>query len=269
MRNLFAQSAPMHDDKSRYPLPTHPEFAPPSMFFTITVLPFTLNISPPTTTKKSALICWVGRYQAKVTEGPESARNLLEEHTRIRRELAKQKVDVVEEQLKEEEEILRSIRAAKALQSVNELAKGIKYTESIKTGWRAPRFVLDRPAKVTDQLREEYNIEIEGENCPPLCRRFNEFKLHPAILDQLTRKNIVNPTPIQMQALPVIMSGRDMIGVAFTGSGKTMAFSLPVPLKKYFDRRVSTKWFRSTSPDSALHADANGCSPLVSRSMGK
>ena len=42
------------------------------------------------------------------------------------------------------------------------------------------------------------------------------------------RNNFVSPSPIQAQALPVIMSGRDLIGIAKTGSGKTLAFLLPM-----------------------------------------
>ncbi|KAL5833665.1 hypothetical protein ACOSQ3_017339 [Xanthoceras sorbifolium] len=42
------------------------------------------------------------------------------------------------------------------------------------------------------------------------------------MLKKLKAKGIVQPTPIQMQGLPVILSGRDMIGIAFTGSGKTL-----------------------------------------------
>ncbi|KAH8507456.1 hypothetical protein H0E87_009845 [Populus deltoides] len=41
-------------------------------------------------------------------------------------------------------------------------------------------------------------------------------------------KGIVQPTPIQVQGLPVILPGRDMIGIAFTGSGKTLVFVLPL-----------------------------------------
>ena len=42
------------------------------------------------------------------------------------------------------------------------------------------------------------------------------------------RNNYEKPTPIQAQAIPVVMSGRDMIGIAKTGSGKTLAFLLPM-----------------------------------------
>ncbi len=48
------------------------------------------------------------------------------------------------------------------------------------------------------------------------------------MLETIDRLGYEKPTPIQMQALPVIMSGRDVIGVAKTGSGKTMAFLLPM-----------------------------------------
>ncbi|KAL5831915.1 hypothetical protein ACOSQ4_017269 [Xanthoceras sorbifolium] len=46
------------------------------------------------------------------------------------------------------------------------------------------------------------------------------------MLKKLKAKGIVQPTPIQMQGLPVILSGRDMIGIAFTGSGKTLTYEV-------------------------------------------
>ena len=49
-----------------------------------------------------------------------------------------------------------------------------------------------------------------------------------AILRGLKKKGIHHPTPIQIQGIPTILSGRDMIGIAFTGSGKTLVFTLPV-----------------------------------------
>lgn len=47
-------------------------------------------------------------------------------------------------------------------------------------------------------------------------------------LDVIKRLNYTSPTSIQAQAIPAIMSGRDVIGVAKTGSGKTVAFLLPL-----------------------------------------
>ena len=44
----------------------------------------------------------------------------------------------------------------------------------------------------------------------------------------LCRHNYEHPTPIQAQAIPAIMSGRDLIGIAKTGSGKTLGFVIPM-----------------------------------------
>lgn len=56
------------------------------------------------------------------------------------------------------------------------------------------------------------------------------MKLPESIVKHLTDKGIKNPTPIQMQGIPLVMSGRDLIGIAFTGSGKTLVFTLPLVL---------------------------------------
>lgn len=50
----------------------------------------------------------------------------------------------------------------------------------------------------------------------------------PQVMDILKKNSYEKPTPIQAQAIPIILSGRDMIGVAKTGSGKTLAFVLPM-----------------------------------------
>lgn len=47
------------------------------------------------------------------------------------------------------------------------------------------------------------------------------------LLDALKSKNIIKPTSIQIQGLPAALSGRDMIAIAFTGSGKSLLFILP------------------------------------------
>lgn len=60
-----------------------------------------------------------------------------------------------------------------------------------------------------------------------LSRRLNSLLTHFS-LEVIKRLNYVAPTSIQAQAIPAIMSGRDVIGVAKTGSGKTVAFLLPL-----------------------------------------
>ncbi|MCZ8522678.1 MULTISPECIES: DEAD/DEAH box helicase [Paenibacillus] len=57
---------------------------------------------------------------------------------------------------------------------------------------------------------------------------FTELNLTPAILKALSKANYTTPTPIQEQAIPPVLEGRDLLGCAQTGTGKTAAFSLPI-----------------------------------------
>jgi ATP-dependent RNA helicase RhlE len=57
---------------------------------------------------------------------------------------------------------------------------------------------------------------------------FSDFGLHPQILAAVAATGYTTPTPIQAQAMPLIMDGRDVMGAAQTGTGKTAAFTLPI-----------------------------------------
>lgn len=57
---------------------------------------------------------------------------------------------------------------------------------------------------------------------------FNEFQFHPKISAGITACGYTAPTPIQKEAIPSILAGRDMLGLAQTGTGKTAAFVLPI-----------------------------------------
>jgi ATP-dependent RNA helicase RhlE len=57
---------------------------------------------------------------------------------------------------------------------------------------------------------------------------FTDLGLDPAILKALAAGDYQTPTPIQLQAVPQVMAGRDLLGIAQTGTGKTAAFALPI-----------------------------------------
>ena len=57
---------------------------------------------------------------------------------------------------------------------------------------------------------------------------FNKFDLHPLVAAGVTAAGFVTPTPIQAQAIPVVMQGHDVMGLAQTGTGKTAVFALPI-----------------------------------------
>lgn len=57
---------------------------------------------------------------------------------------------------------------------------------------------------------------------------FNELNISEPILKALVNKDYKTPTPIQEQAIPVALNGRDLLGIAQTGTGKTAAFAIPI-----------------------------------------
>ncbi len=58
--------------------------------------------------------------------------------------------------------------------------------------------------------------------------QFAELQLSPALLAAVEREGYTEPTPIQVQAIPHVLAGRDLLGLAQTGTGKTAAFGLPI-----------------------------------------
>lgn len=88
-------------------------------------------------------------------------------------------------------------------------------------------------SKMTDEEVKEFrksmdNIKIRGIKCPRPIKNWYQCGLSTRILEIIAEQKYERPTSIQSQAIPVIMSGRDLIGIAKTGSGKTMAFVLPM-----------------------------------------
>ena len=57
---------------------------------------------------------------------------------------------------------------------------------------------------------------------------FKELDLLEPILNALTKQGYTNPTPIQEQAIPILLQGKDIMGCAQTGTGKTAAFAIPI-----------------------------------------
>ena len=130
----------------------------------------------------------------------------------------------------EEERILRESSKVQtnALQAASELAHGVSYKEPMPSSWTVPRYILEQGEAAWQKIRKEWHMEVEGETVPPPMKRFVDMKLPPPVLKVLNKKGIKKPTPIQMQGLPVALAGRDMVGIAFTGSGKTLTFCLPM-----------------------------------------
>ncbi|CAH9078208.1 unnamed protein product [Cuscuta epithymum] len=82
---------------------------------------------------------------------------------------------------------------------------------------------------------KEHNIHVSGSNVPSCLRSFKELKSRfgakSYLLHNLAKLGFKEPTPIQRQAIPIILAGRECFACAPTGSGKTFAFVFPILMK--------------------------------------
>lgn len=90
-----------------------------------------------------------------------------------------------------------------------------------------------RKSVSTAQLLEVVNsVPVMEEVVPteevPSKNNFSEFQLIPQLQGNIINKGYTIPTPIQQKAIPVILNGQDVIGIANTGTGKTGAFLIPL-----------------------------------------
>ncbi|KAL7415369.1 P-loop containing nucleoside triphosphate hydrolase protein [Mrakia frigida] len=105
----------------------------------------------------------------------------------------------------------------------------VTYEPFRKAFYTPPYEVTQMTDDEVDLMRLEMDgIKIRGVDCPRPVKRWGAFGLPGGCLEVIKRLGYEEPTSIQAQAIPAIMSGRDVIGVAKTGSGKTIAFLLPL-----------------------------------------
>uniref|UniRef100_A0A8B9L775 RNA helicase n=1 Tax=Astyanax mexicanus TaxID=7994 RepID=A0A8B9L775_ASTMX len=78
------------------------------------------------------------------------------------------------------------------------------------------------------ELRQKLNLRVSGAAPPKPCTSFAHFNFDEQLMNQIRKSEYTKPTPIQCQGVPIALSGRDMIGIAKTGSGKTAAFIWPM-----------------------------------------
>jgi len=98
---------------------------------------------------------------------------------------------------------------------------------------RGPRKQYIDPAKFVKSAKPVNQVEVEPENL------FADFDLDHSIKANIERKKFVKPSPIQDQTIKHALLGKDIIGIADTGTGKTAAFALPIIQKLITDRNSS------------------------------
>lgn len=122
---------------------------------------------------------------------------------------------------------MASKRKKKDLPTINH-AK-VAYQPFRKSFYHEPSELSEMTEEEVADLRLELDgIKIRGIDAPKPVQKWSQCGLGVQTLEVIRKLGYEKPTSIQTQAIPSIMSGRDVIGVAKTGSGKTIAFLLPM-----------------------------------------
>ncbi|CAH3013581.1 unnamed protein product [Porites evermanni] len=87
--------------------------------------------------------------------------------------------------------------------------------------------VQNRSMQEIDGYRQHSELTVHGRNVPKPVFAFEEAGFPNYVMDVIRREGFQRPTVIQAQGWPVALSGRDLVGIAQTGSGKTISFILP------------------------------------------
>eukprot|EP00918_Siedleckia_nematoides_P031166 GHVU01067443.1.p1 GENE.GHVU01067443.1~~GHVU01067443.1.p1 ORF type:complete len:256 (-),score=39.65 GHVU01067443.1:498-1265(-) len=162
-------------------------------------------------------------------------KSLLATSYRIRQEAEKNSAGEHEKKLMElkaeEERILAQVQQSlnTPLMSVKERAKGIVYTERMKSIWKPPQKYLRLTELEAEEIRSDAYIDVSGKDVPPPIPNFEDMRFPRPILEALKERGINRPTQIQMQGIPTILMGRDLVGIAFTGEVFLRSSSIFLP----------------------------------------
>ena len=75
-------------------------------------------------------------------------------------------------------------------------------------------------------------MDFEGKVLNPIQTFEQAFQHYPEILDEIEKQGFKVPSPIQSQAWPILLSGKDLIGIAQTGTGNQMNYSIIIRITK-------------------------------------
>ncbi|XP_025998245.1 putative ATP-dependent RNA helicase DDX59 [Astatotilapia calliptera] len=97
--------------------------------------------------------------------------------------------------------------------------------------YREDRFISGLTEEQVQRIKQELGIETQGRDVARPVVEFEHCSFPPTLSGNLKKAGYDTPTPVQIQMVPVGLTGRDVIASADTGSGKTVAFLLPVVVR--------------------------------------
>ncbi|KZW02916.1 DEAD-domain-containing protein [Exidia glandulosa HHB12029] len=99
-----------------------------------------------------------------------------------------------------------------------------------KNFYQEDKHVAARSDREIEEYRAKHQMKVQGRNVPKPITSFEEAGFPEYLLTTIRAQGFAAPTAIQCQAWPMALSGRDVVAIAQTGSGKTISFALPAML---------------------------------------
>lgn len=96
-----------------------------------------------------------------------------------------------------------------------------------KSFYKEDPHVTNRSDQEVQAFRKEHQITVYGSHVPRPVETFDEAAFPQYVMSEVKAQGFTKPTAIQSQGWPMALSGRDMVGIAETGSGKTLTYCLP------------------------------------------
>lgn len=132
-----------------------------------------------------------------------------------------------------------------------------------RQGFNRPRPQVKRfnPAHFINHLDHSDSVP-DSTPAKPITRQFTDFGLHPTLLHNIRAHGYTGLTPIQDQVIPLLLQGKDVVGLANTGTGKTAAFLIPLIQRSLTDSASKTL---IVAPTRELALQINSEFQLLSR----
>ncbi len=124
--------------------------------------------------------------------------------------------------VKEEFEAAQKAKWSKAPPLIKEF-----YTEHPEITEKSEFWVQDFRATNNNIVVSNFREDSEATILKPVAEFYQAFVCYPDIMATINAQGFEKPSPIQAQGWPYLLSGKDLIGIAQTGTGKTLAFLLP------------------------------------------
>jgi ATP-dependent RNA helicase DDX23/PRP28 len=174
-------------------------------------------------------------YRAGVDMREQRKKNSFLEELSHKRQKEQQLADETDGKLTKEEIEARKRERERALRNMQARERNLmqemasREAKTMGTHWSEKSLgeMKERDWRI---FREDFDITLKGGRAPNPLRKWDEAgnMLPDAVFKAITEMGFERPSPIQMQAIPIGLQKRDIIGIAETGSGKTAAFVIPI-----------------------------------------